>query len=73
VAPRSLEVPGEGKMAMEVDTSWITNACTMCGAVLGAGLGFWWRDVNGAVFAAVLGILVSYALSKPNLDTTGSP
>jgi hypothetical protein len=73
VAPRNLEVPGEGKKAMEVDASWITNVCIMCGAVLGASLGFWWRDVNGAVFASVLGILIGYALSKPNLDTTGSP
>ena len=44
MAPRSLEVPGEGKMAMEVDSSWITNACTMCGAVLG---GWPWLLVAG--------------------------
>jgi hypothetical protein len=71
VTLRNLEAPG--KMPIEEDASWITDACIICGGVLGASLGFWWRDMNGAVFASALGILFGYALSKPNLDTTGSP
>ena len=66
MASRNLEAPGEGKMPMEDHASWLTNACVICGAVLGASLGFWWRDMNGAVFGSVLGVWSGYALSKPN-------
>jgi hypothetical protein len=73
MALRDPKAPGKRKMPIEKEASWLTNACIICGGVLGAGLGLWWRDVNGAVFGSVLGILFGYALSKPNLDTTESP
>jgi hypothetical protein len=42
-------------------------------SVLGASLWLWWRDMNGAVFGSVVGMLFDYALSEPNLDTPQFP
>ncbi len=53
-------------MIVEGGSSWFTDACIICGGIVGAGLGFWWHDYSGAVFGAVIGVLVGYALSKPN-------
>jgi hypothetical protein len=51
-------------MSIEKEPSWFTNACVICGGVLGAGLGFWWRDLSGAVFGSVFGVTFGYALGS---------
>ena len=56
----------KGPEDLEKPPNWRTNACAICGGALGVGIGFWWRDMNGAVLGVVLGILFGYALCKPS-------
>jgi hypothetical protein len=58
----------DGRANLEQNPGWRTNVCVICGTVVGAGLGLWWRDYNGAVFVGVLGTLVGYAIGKPDWD-----